>query len=100
VAVGVFANDPPPTDLTKLLPRIAPRPVFLINAAHNEVDAKAPEYFAAARAPKQQWLVPQGGHTDGIDVMPAEYERRVVGFFDRALGEGGLPPADFGEIVE
>jgi dienelactone hydrolase len=84
-AVGVFANDAPPSDLTKLLPRIAPRPVFLINALHHEVDDKAPEYFAAARAPKQQWLVPKGGHTDGIDVMPAEYERRVVGFFDRAL---------------
>jgi uncharacterized protein len=84
-AVGVFANDPPPSNLTKLLPRIAPRPVFLINAEHHEVDAKAPEYFAAARAPKQQWLVPKGGHTDGIDVLPAEYERRVVGFFDRTL---------------
>jgi fermentation-respiration switch protein FrsA (DUF1100 family) len=84
-ALGVFANDPPPSDLTELLPRIAPRPVFLINAEHNEVDAKAPEYFAAARAPKQQWLVPQGGHTDGIDVLPAEYEHRVVGFFDRTL---------------
>jgi uncharacterized protein len=84
-AVGVFADDPPPSDLTELLPRIAPRPVFLINAQHHEVDNKASEYYAAARAPKQQWLVPEGGHTDGIDVLPAEYERRVVGFFERAL---------------
>jgi fermentation-respiration switch protein FrsA (DUF1100 family) len=84
-ALSVFANSGPPSDLTKLLPRIAPRPVFLINAANNEVDAKHAEYYAAAREPKQGWLVPRGGHTDGIDVMPAEYERRVVGFFDDAL---------------
>jgi len=24
-------------------------------------------------------------HTGGIDVRPAEYERRVIAFFDRAL---------------
>jgi uncharacterized protein len=89
-ALEVFADDAMPSDLTKLLPKIAPRPVFLINAAHNEVDAKAPEYYAAAGSPKQQWLVPKGGHTDGIDVMPQEYERRVVGFFDGALLDRGF----------
>lgn len=89
-AVELFSGTGMPRDLTKYLPRIAPRPVFLINAEHNEVDAKAPEYWAAARAPKQRWLVPKGGHTDGIRVMPAEYERRVVAFFDRALLDRGF----------
>jgi dienelactone hydrolase len=84
-SVALFSGSMPPPDLEALLPKIAPRPVFLINAVHNEVDAKAPEYYAATRAPKQQWMVPEGGHTDGLDVMPDEYERRVVGFFDRAL---------------
>jgi dienelactone hydrolase len=84
-SVALFSDSTPPDNLEDLIPRIAPRPVFLINAAHNEVDQKAPEYFAAAREPKQQWLVPRGGHTDGIIAMPREYERRVVGFFDRAL---------------
>jgi hypothetical protein len=84
-SVGLFSDSTPPDNLEDLIPRIAPRPVFLINAAHNEVDQKAPEYFAAAREPKQQWLVPRGGHTGGISAMPREYERRVVGFFDRSL---------------
>jgi uncharacterized protein len=84
-SVALFSDTTPPDNLEDLIPRIAPRPVFLINAAHNEVDQKAPEYFAAAREPKQQWLVPRGGHTDGINTMPREYERRVVGFFDRSL---------------
>ncbi len=29
--------------------------------------------------------VPEAGHTGGYAARPAEYERRVVGFFDRAL---------------
>jgi hypothetical protein len=29
--------------------------------------------------------VPGAGHTGGIEARPAEYERRVVGFFDDAL---------------
>jgi hypothetical protein len=28
----------------------------------------------------------EGGHTDGISEQPQEYERRVVAFFDEALG--------------
>jgi uncharacterized protein len=84
-SVALFSDTTPPDNLEDLIPRIAPRPVFLINAAHNEVDQKAPEYFAAAREPKQQWLVPRGGHTGGITAMPREYERRVVDFFDRSL---------------
>jgi uncharacterized protein len=89
-SVALFSGSAPPPDLETLIPKIAPRPVFLINAAHNEVDNKAPEYYAAAREPKEQWLVPKGGHTDGIDVMPGEYERRVVGFFDQALLDRGF----------
>jgi MYXO-CTERM domain-containing protein len=90
-SVSLFSGSAPPADLETLLPKIAPRPVLLINAAHHEVDAKAPEYYAAARSPKQQWSVPRGGHTDGIDVMPDEYERRVAGFFDEAFGLRGEP---------
>jgi dienelactone hydrolase len=84
-AVALFSDTLPPANLETLIPRISPRPVFLINALHNEVDHKAPEYFAAAKEPKQQWLVPKGGHTGGITAMPEEYERRVVGFLDRSL---------------
>jgi len=29
--------------------------------------------------------VPGSGHTGGINARPKEYERRVIGFFDRAL---------------
>ena len=84
-SVALFSDSAPPANLEKLIPKISPRPVFLINAEHNEVDHKAPEYFAAAGDPKEQWLVPKGGHTGGLEAMPREYERRVVGFLDRSL---------------
>jgi uncharacterized protein len=84
-ALTVLSNHAPPSNLTKLIPRIAPRPVFLINAAHGEVDDKTPEYYGAAGAPKLTWAVPAGAHTGGLAARPRQYERKVVGFFDRAL---------------
>jgi uncharacterized protein len=33
----------------------------------------------------ERWRVPGSGHTGGLDAQPAEYERRVLDFFDRAL---------------
>ncbi len=84
-ALSVFSNHEPPANLTKLIPRIAPRPVFLINAAHGEVDDKTPEYYRAAGEPKLTWAVPEGRHTGGISARPRQYERKVVGFFDEAL---------------
>ncbi len=42
-------------------------------------------FYEAAHEPKEIWLVPGAGHTGGIEARPAEYERRVVGFFDDAL---------------
>ena len=39
---------------------------------------------------EELWRIPKAGHTGGFVAQPAEYERRVVGFFDRALlGRGG-----------
>jgi hypothetical protein len=47
-------------------------------------------FYDAAREPKAIWRVPGSGHTGGIEARPKEYERRVVGFFDRALlSKGG-----------
>jgi hypothetical protein len=43
-----------------------------------------PDYYAAARGPKQLWKI-DTSHTHGLSARPAEYERRVVGFFDRTL---------------
>jgi uncharacterized protein len=86
-AVALFANDLPPPSLEDLAPRIAPRPVFFIYAVPGQGgEAELTEtFYEAAHEPKQIWKVPGSGHTGGIEAQPAEYERRVVGFFDDAL---------------
>ena len=46
------------------------------------------EYYHAAGEPKTLWEIPDARHVGGLAARPAEYERRVVGFFDRALLDG------------
>ena len=84
-ANAVFTNQMPPQHLEELIPKIAPRPILLIHAGRRDVGTLSPAYYRAAGSPKQIWRVPAGGHTDGIDVRPREYERRVVSFLDDAL---------------
>ncbi len=84
LANAVLQDRLPPENLLELIPRIAPRAVFFIHAGADDVGHRAPAYFAAAGRPKQIWEA-RGGHTQGIVAEPAEYERRVVAFFDRWL---------------
>ena len=44
-----------------------------------------PHYYEALRQPKPIWMIPEAGHTGGLIARPGEYERRVVGFFERTL---------------
>jgi uncharacterized protein len=86
-ALAVFSNHVPPDSLEDLSAQIAPRPVFLIFATKGtggQELALNPKYFRAAGGPKQLWEIPEATHTGGIRARPAEYERRVVGFFDSA----------------
>jgi uncharacterized protein len=86
VATAVFSNHAPPPDLTELVSRIAPRPVFFIYSGRplggEELNRK---FYAAAGEPKTLWKIGDAGHTDGLAAHPREYERRVIAFFDRAL---------------
>jgi fermentation-respiration switch protein FrsA (DUF1100 family) len=90
-ATSVFSNHGPPPPIVDQIDRIAPRSVFLIYTVPGMggEDTRQPKYFAAAGKPKAIWKVPGAEHTGGIDAHPAEYERRVVRFFDHALLDKG-----------
>jgi hypothetical protein len=91
-ALAVLSDSAPPPDLAGLVGRIAPRPLLLIRARDGNVDeALNRVYHDRAREPKALWTLMGGGHTGALRADPAEYERRVVGFFDGALI--GRPPA-------
>jgi uncharacterized protein len=87
-ATAVFTNNLPPEDLKGLGSRISPRAVFFIYGEHGQGGTeKRPNqgFYAAAGEPKEIWEVPGAQHVGGITTKPAEYERRVIAFFDRTL---------------
>jgi dienelactone hydrolase len=88
--IALFTNHTPPPSLKDLVGRIAPTPVYFIYGEHGQPGERNlnPTYYEAARKPKAIWQVPGSGHVGGLDARPKEYERRVVGFFDRTLLEG------------
>ena len=85
-ATAVFSNNVPPADLKSLVPKISGAVFFIYGERGQPVEEPANKaFFAVARGPKELWEVPGSGHIGGIDAQPEAYERRVVGFFDRAL---------------
>jgi dienelactone hydrolase len=85
-ALAVLRGTSPPPSLKDLVPHIAPRPVFFVYAGHGVGGEEFnPKLYDAARAPKAIWKITEAKHVGGYDARPREYERRVIGFFDRAL---------------
>jgi hypothetical protein len=53
---------------------------------HVEEEVLANRRYRAEGGPRVElWTVPGAGHTAGLRERPAEYERRVIGFLERAL---------------
>jgi dienelactone hydrolase len=85
-ATAVFSNHTPPPNLKGMVGRIAPRPVLLVYATHGQGGEELnPTYRDAAGPSATIWEIPDARHTGGIEARPAEYERRVIAFFDGAL---------------
>ena len=70
--------------------RLAPRPLLLIYSGRDSyLPPEQPgDMFAAAGEPKEMWLAPGSDHAVARLDHKAEYERRVVEFFDRYLRGG------------
>ena len=86
-SVWLLGGEPVPISLKNASLLIAPRAAFFIYGEDGQEVEKAvnPVYYDAAFSPKAIWMVPGAGHTQGIETQPEEYERLVVGFFDRVL---------------
>lgn len=71
----------------KTLTRMTPRPMLFI---HGERDSYIPVeqsrlLYALAAQPKYLWIVMGAKHNQAVDVVPNEFARRTVQFFDRYL---------------
>ena len=69
------------------LPAISPRPVLLIFGEKEMANNRGDDQFAAAKEPKQMWVVPGVGHGGYYQAWPDEYEARIIQFFDRAFSD-------------
>jgi hypothetical protein len=73
--------------LVAMMPAIAPRPVLLVAGGGFPDEIPASRlYRDAGGASVELWELPDTGHTAGLRKHPVAYERRTVGFLDRALG--------------
>jgi len=85
---ALFSSTAPPPNLTDVAPKIT-QPLFVIWAPNGgNIEHMSREYHKLAGGPKQIWEMPTAEHVGGIRDQPREYERRVVGFFDRTLLAG------------
>jgi pimeloyl-ACP methyl ester carboxylesterase len=84
-SVAISSSQWPPADLVDLAARTT-QPLLLI-AAPNSPNGETlnRDYARAAGDNAELWEIPEAGHVGGQDARPAEYERRVIGFFDAAL---------------
>jgi fermentation-respiration switch protein FrsA (DUF1100 family) len=84
-AVAAISGSSPGPPLEQLAARVSPTPLLLISSRRfpSERDFNA-RYAKAARQPAQWWDA-DVDHVAAIRQQPQEYERRVVGWFDRAL---------------
>ena len=75
-----------PNALRDAVRATAPRPVLLIAAAHRADEGNAGRYLqSAAPDSVELWVVPDAGHTEGIETAPDEWEARVSTFLAAAL---------------
>jgi hypothetical protein len=83
-AIEVLGGEGPPKPLEDVIARID-KPLLLISAARSlEYDFNA-LYMKSAQPTTEHWNLPDSVHTRGLRDHPAEYERRVIAFFDAAL---------------
>lgn len=88
-----FGFDASVADPLAVIGQIAPRALMLI---YGPLDPYIPasdtrRLFEAAGEPKELWIVPGAGHTEALTLCPAEFEQRVVAFYDRWLATPGNP---------
>ena len=91
VGTAVFSSTAPPPNLTDVAPKIK-QPLFVIWAPNGgNIEHMSRSTTSSRSGPKQIWAMPTAKHVGGIRDQPQEYERRVVGFFDKTLLAGAEP---------
>lgn len=86
--ISLRTGEPMPPGLLEQLPAIAPRPIlYLSSGPEDDAGQQIVAHFQAnTPGPSELWQVPEASHGAIPRLRTKEYERRVVGFFDEAMG--------------
>jgi hypothetical protein len=82
--IRVLSGDPPGHPLEDQVRKLG-APTLLISAGTTEERDFGALYERAAHGRVELWNLPRAQHTRAIREYPAQYEQRVVAFFDDAL---------------
>ena len=82
--IRVLSGDAPGPPLQDLIAHVRPPTLLIASGTADERHANL-MFAKASRGRAEHWNLPAAHHTDGIRAQPRAYERRVVGFPDRAL---------------
>lgn len=88
-AVALFSDTAPPRSMFDVIPEVAPTPLFLISSREAKNEVLASRYEEIAPPGTETWSIAGDHHIGGIDVAPGAYERRIVGFLERAWDQDG-----------
>ena len=92
--LAVRAAKMPIADLRPIdvIEHVSPRPILILGG---DADPTIPEFmtrklFAAAKEPKELWIVHGAGHGNYVQIAPQEYQNQLVGFFLKTLSPSSL----------
>ena len=81
----MLGGSGPPASNQELIERIAPRPLLLPSAGQGTEARANGEYKRRGGSTSELWNLPDAPHGAALRTDPTGYERRVIGFMDRAL---------------
>jgi pimeloyl-ACP methyl ester carboxylesterase len=79
-------------DPVEVVARIAPRPLLLMHGVEDDVIPvrSAHALYGRAGEPKELWLIDGLKHCQALEQLSAEFQQRVVSFFERTLPSSPL----------
>jgi hypothetical protein len=81
----VLGGSDSPAPNPEQIDRIAPRPLLLLSAGRGPEARANEEYKRRGGRTTRLWNLPEASHAAALRTDPAGYDRRVIGFLDRAL---------------
>lgn len=85
-AVQVFSGEKPPSPLLDSMIEARSTVFFLVAAGDNDLEVAFNQRFVEVVGERAAlWIAPGAPHTGAYRLYPAEYEQRVINFFNQSL---------------